>query len=47
MLRLQELVPTAVEGTMNVINAAADAGVRRVVFTSSYGAVHNGPQPQP
>jgi hypothetical protein len=30
---LQELVPVAVEGTRNVINAAAGEGVRRVVFT--------------
>uniref|UniRef100_A0A453Q0E3 NAD-dependent epimerase/dehydratase domain-containing protein n=1 Tax=Aegilops tauschii subsp. strangulata TaxID=200361 RepID=A0A453Q0E3_AEGTS len=42
-----ELVPTAVEGTRNVINAAADAGVRRVVFTSSYGAVHMDPNRSP
>uniref|UniRef100_A0A0E0CSY2 NAD-dependent epimerase/dehydratase domain-containing protein n=1 Tax=Oryza meridionalis TaxID=40149 RepID=A0A0E0CSY2_9ORYZ len=28
-----DLVPVAVEGTRNVINAAADMGVRRVVFT--------------
>jgi hypothetical protein len=33
----------AVEGTRNAISAAADAGVRRVVFTSSYGAVHMDP----
>uniref|UniRef100_A0A453Q0T8 NAD-dependent epimerase/dehydratase domain-containing protein n=3 Tax=Aegilops tauschii TaxID=37682 RepID=A0A453Q0T8_AEGTS len=42
-----KLVPTAVEGTRNVINAAADAGVRRVVFTSSYGAVHMDPNRSP
>ncbi|CAM0942946.1 unnamed protein product [Alopecurus aequalis] len=42
-----ELVPAAVEGTRNVINAAADAGVRRVVFTSSYGAVHMDPNRSP
>ncbi|KAE8790699.1 Bifunctional dihydroflavonol 4-reductase/flavanone 4-reductase [Hordeum vulgare] len=42
-----ELVPEAVEGTRNVINAAADAGVRRVVFTSSYGAVHMDPSRSP
>jgi cinnamoyl-CoA reductase len=44
---LQELVPVAVEGTRNVISAAADAGVRRVVFTSSYGAVHMDPNRSP
>lgn len=42
-----ELVPVAVEGTRNVINAAADMGVRRVVFTSSYGAVHMNPSRSP
>nr|CAB3448294.1 unnamed protein product [Digitaria exilis] len=42
-----ELVPVAVEGTRNVINAAADEGVRRVVFTSSYGAVHMDPNRSP
>ncbi|PNT69420.1 cinnamoyl-CoA reductase 1 isoform X2 [Brachypodium distachyon] len=42
-----DLVPVAVEGTRNVINAAADAGVRRVVFTSSYGAVHMDPNRSP
>jgi cinnamoyl-CoA reductase len=40
-------VPVAVEGTRNVISAAADAGVRRVVFTSSYGAVHMDPNRSP
>ncbi|XP_037455847.1 cinnamoyl-CoA reductase 1-like [Triticum dicoccoides] len=38
-----DLMVVAVEGTKNVINAAADAGVQRVVFTSSYGAVHMDP----
>ncbi|CAO2047072.1 unnamed protein product [Urochloa humidicola] len=42
-----ELVPVAVEGTRNVINAAADEGVRRMVFTSSYGAVHMDPNRSP
>uniref|UniRef100_A0A0E0GEP9 NAD-dependent epimerase/dehydratase domain-containing protein n=1 Tax=Oryza nivara TaxID=4536 RepID=A0A0E0GEP9_ORYNI len=42
-----DLVPVAVEGTRNVINAAADMGVRRVVFTSSYGAVHMNPNRSP
>ncbi|KAF7086813.1 hypothetical protein CFC21_090072 [Triticum aestivum] len=42
-----DLVPVAVEGTRNVIRAAADAGVRRVVFTSSYGAVHMDPNRRP
>uniref|UniRef100_A0A0E0C0X5 NAD-dependent epimerase/dehydratase domain-containing protein n=1 Tax=Oryza meridionalis TaxID=40149 RepID=A0A0E0C0X5_9ORYZ len=38
-----ELLPTAIEGTKNVINVAADMGIKRVVFTSSYGAVHMNP----
>uniref|UniRef100_A0A0D9XBS5 NAD-dependent epimerase/dehydratase domain-containing protein n=1 Tax=Leersia perrieri TaxID=77586 RepID=A0A0D9XBS5_9ORYZ len=42
-----QLVTVAVEGTKNVINAAADVGVRRVVFTSSYGAVHMNPNRSP
>ncbi|KAM0878897.1 hypothetical protein ACQ4PT_034598 [Festuca glaucescens] len=42
-----ELVPVAVEGTRNVISAAADTGVRRIVFTSSYGAVHMDPNRSP
>ncbi|KAM0897009.1 hypothetical protein ACQ4PT_022803 [Festuca glaucescens] len=37
----------AVEGTRNAINAAADMGVRRMVFTSSYGAVHMDPNRSP
>ena len=37
----------AVEGTRNVISAVADAGVRRIVFTSSYGAVHMDPNRSP
>ena len=35
------------DGTRNVITAAADEGVRRVVFTSSYGAVHMDPNRNP
>ncbi|KAL6854559.1 hypothetical protein ACP4OV_019121 [Aristida adscensionis] len=42
-----KLVPVAVEGTKNVINAAADMGIKRVVFTSSYGAVHMDPNRRP
>ncbi|TVU22712.1 hypothetical protein EJB05_32429, partial [Eragrostis curvula] len=42
-----EVVSVAVEGTKNVINAAADMGVKRVVFTSSYGAVHMDPNRSP
>ncbi|XP_039134847.1 cinnamoyl-CoA reductase 1-like isoform X2 [Dioscorea cayenensis subsp. rotundata] len=38
-----EKVKVAVVGTVNAINAAAKAGVRRFVFTSSIGAVHMNP----
>jgi cinnamoyl-CoA reductase len=44
---MQDLVPVAIEGTKNVMNAAADMGVQRVVFTSSYGAVHMNPNRNP
>jgi nucleoside-diphosphate-sugar epimerase len=47
LLVLQNLVPVAIEGTRNVMKAAADMGVRRVVFTSSYGAVHMNPNRSP
>ncbi|CAL0321975.1 unnamed protein product [Lupinus luteus] len=39
----EEMVEPAVNGTKNVIIAAADAKVRRVVFTSSIGAVYMDP----
>ncbi|CAL5012262.1 unnamed protein product [Urochloa decumbens] len=42
-----ELVPVAVDGTRNVMDAAACEGVRRVVFTSSYGAAHMNPRRSP
>ncbi|CAO2169000.1 unnamed protein product [Urochloa humidicola] len=41
------LVPVAVDGTRNVINAAACESVRRVVLTSSYGAAHMDPHRSP
>ena len=44
---MQDLVPVAIEGTKNVMNAAADMGVQRVVFTSSYGADHMNPNRNP
>lgn len=38
------MVQPAVEGTRNVISVAAEAGVRRVVFTSSVGAMTMDPK---
>ncbi|KAL6954355.1 NADPH-cytochrome p450 reductase, variant 2 [Sarracenia purpurea var. burkii] len=43
----EEMVEPAVNGTKNVINAAADTKVRRVVFTSSIGAVTMDPNRDP
>ncbi|CAM0943053.1 unnamed protein product [Alopecurus aequalis] len=42
-----EDMPAAVQRTRNAINAAADVGVRRVVFTASYGAVYMDPNRSP
>lgn len=41
-----ELIRPAREGTLRVLRAARDAGVRRVVLTSSCGAVYYGHPPQ-
>lgn len=43
----EEMVEPAVNGTKNVIIAAAEAKVRRVVFTSSIGAVYMDPNRSP
>jgi dihydroflavonol-4-reductase len=41
-----ELIIPAREGTLRVLRAARDAGVRRVVVTSSFAAIGYGHQPQ-
>lgn len=43
----EQMVEPAVIGTKNVINAAAEAKVRRMVFTSSIGAVYMDPNREP
>ncbi|ONK70441.1 uncharacterized protein A4U43_C05F33760 [Asparagus officinalis] len=43
----EKMIEPAVTGTKNVICAAAEAGVRRVVFTSSIGAVYMDPNRDP
>ncbi|XP_030491884.2 cinnamoyl-CoA reductase 1 [Cannabis sativa] len=43
----EQMVEPAVNGTKNVINAAVEAKVRRVVFTSSIGAVYMDPNRGP
>lgn len=43
----EQMVEPAVIGTKNVIVAAAEAKVRRVVFTSSIGAVYMDPNRSP
>lgn len=43
----EQMVEPAVNGTKNVIVAAAEAKVRRVVFTSSIGAVYMDPNRNP
>nr|GMD30606.1 cinnamoyl-CoA reductase 1-like [Ipomoea batatas] len=43
----EQMVEPAVIGTKNVIAAAAEGGVRRVVFTSSIGAVYMDPNRGP
>nr|WAU48306.1 cinnamoyl-CoA reductase [Colchicum autumnale] len=42
-----EVLKPAEEGTRNVVNAAADSGVQRMVLTSSFGAVHMNPNRSP
>src|SRR5579862_1189378 len=41
-----EIIIPAREGTLRVLRAARDAGVKRVVLTSSFGAIGYGQKPQ-
>ena len=43
----EQMVEPAVNGTKNVIMAASEAKVRRVVFTSSIGTVYMDPNRSP
>ena len=43
----EQMLEPAVNGTKNVIMAAAEAKVRRVVFTSSIGTVYMDPNRSP
>jgi dihydroflavonol-4-reductase len=44
--RLEDWVRPAVDGQLRVLRAARDAGVRRVVLTSAFGAIAMGHKPQ-
>ena len=43
----EAVIRPAVDGVLRVLRAARDAGERRVVYTSSCGAVYYGHPPQP
>lgn len=43
MCTQKELLDPAIKGTLNVLTAAEEAGVRRVVVTSSVSAIHPSP----
>jgi cinnamoyl-CoA reductase len=43
----EKMIKPAIRGTRYVITAAADAGVKRVVFTSSIGTVYMNPYRDP
>lgn len=47
MIEKEQMLEPAINGTENVMIAAAEANVRRVVFTSSIGAVYMDPNRNP
>lgn len=47
MVMKEQMVEPAVNGAKNVIRAAAEAKVRRVVITSSIGAIYMDPNRDP
>src|ERR1700743_2837720 len=44
--KLEDWVRPAVDGQLRVLRAARDAGVKRVVLTSAFGAIGMGHKPQ-
>ncbi|GJN29294.1 hypothetical protein PR202_gb17509 [Eleusine coracana subsp. coracana] len=47
VIHMEKMIEPAIRGTQYVITAAADAGVKRVVFTSSIGTVYMNPYRDP
>jgi len=45
-IREEDWIKPAVEGNLRVLRAARDAGVRRVVLTSAFGAIGVGHEPR-
>ena len=47
MVMQQQVIELAVKGTVNVLEASAKCGVKRIVFTSSIGAIYMDPNRDP